>query len=66
VGWRALFTALVTLVRAEMATTAAAGFRSRRFLVTALVVLALLGGLALVVGHGIFDGDHGRFVDHGR
>jgi len=63
VGWRGLFAALVTLVRAEIAATAAAGFRSRRFLVTALVVLALLGGLALVVGHGFFDGDHTHLVE---
>jgi hypothetical protein len=62
VGWRGVLTALISLVRAEIAATAAAGFRSRRFLVTALVVLALLGGLALVVGHGLFDGDHGRFA----
>jgi hypothetical protein len=62
VGWRGLFAALVTLLRAEIAATAAAGFRSRRFLVTALVVVVLFGGLALVIGHGFFDGDHGHFV----
>jgi Domain of unknown function (DUF1707) len=66
VGWRGLFAALVTLVRAEIAATAAAGFRSRRFLVIVLVVLALLGGLALVVGHGLVDGDHGHLVRHGE
>ena len=64
-GWRALLTTLVTFVRAEIAATAAAGFRSRRFLVTALVVLALLGGLALVIGHGFVDGDHAaHFAGH--
>jgi hypothetical protein len=64
-GWRGLLTALVVLVRAEIAATAAAGFRSRRFLVVALVVLALLGGLALVIGHGFVDGDHAaRFAEH--
>jgi hypothetical protein len=66
VGWRALFMALVSLVRAEIAATAAAGFRSRRFLVTALVVLIVLGGLGLVAGHGFFDGDHGGFVHDGH
>jgi Domain of unknown function (DUF1707) len=66
VGWRGLLTALITLVRAEIAATAAAGFRSRRFLVAALVVLALLGGLALVVGHGLFDGGHGDLVPRGE
>jgi Domain of unknown function (DUF1707) len=66
VGWRGLLTALLTLVRAEIAATAAAGFRSRRFLVTALVVLGLLGGLALVVGHGLFDGGHGDLVSRGE
>ena len=63
-GWRGLLTALVTLVRAEIAATAAAGFRSRRFLVAALVVLGLLGGLALV-GHVFIDGDHAaHFAEH--
>jgi Domain of unknown function (DUF1707) len=66
VGWRGLLTALVTLVRAEFAATVAAGFRSRRFVVTALVVLALVGGLALLVGHGLFDGDHGHLAGHGE
>jgi hypothetical protein len=64
VGWRGLLAALVTLIRAEIAATAAAGFRSRRFLVTALVVLMLLGGLALVVGHGLFDSEHGHLLEH--
>jgi len=63
-GWRALLTALITLVRAEVTATAAAGFRSRRFLVAALVVVALLGGLALA-GHVFFDGDHAaHFAEH--
>ena len=61
-SWRGLLTALVTLVRAEVAATVAAGFRSRRFLVTALVAVGLLGGLALVVGHGFGDGGHGHLA----
>jgi hypothetical protein len=65
-GWRALLTALFTLVRAEITATRAAGIRSRRFLVLALVVLAWAGGLALVVGHGFWDGGHEHFLEHGR
>jgi hypothetical protein len=63
-GWRGLLAALVTLVRAEFAATVAAGFRSRRFVLTALVVLALVAGLALAVGHGFWDGGHEHFADH--
>jgi Domain of unknown function (DUF1707) len=63
-GWRGLLAILVALVGAEIAATAAAGFRSRRFLVIAAVVLVLLGGLALVLGHGFFDGDHGHFAEY--
>ena len=66
VGWRGLLAALVTLIRAEIAATAAAGFRSRRGLITALVVLTLLGGLAVVVGHGLFDSEHGHLLEHGE
>src|SRR3954469_8744500 len=68
-GWRALWSALVIQVRAEVAATAAAGFRSRRFLVVALVVLALLGGLVLLAGlagHGPGDGGHERLLPGGR
>jgi hypothetical protein len=58
------FTALATLVRSEVTATAAAGFRSRRFVVAALIVLALLGGLALV-GHVFLDGGHAaHLADH--
>ena len=66
-GWRALFAAVTALLRAEWAAAAAAGFRSRRFVLTALVVVALLAGLALVVvGHGIPDGGYEHVVprDH--
>jgi hypothetical protein len=61
-SWRGLLTTLVALVRAEIAATVAAGFRSRRFVVTALVVLALAGGLVLLAGHGFADGDHAHLA----
>jgi hypothetical protein len=63
-GWRGLLIALVTLVRAEFAATVAAGLRSRRFVLTALVVLALVAGLTLAVGHGFWDGGHEHLADH--
>src|SRR4051794_17005643 len=69
VGWRGLGAALVTQLRAEVTATAAAGFRSRRFLVIALVVLTLLGGLVLLAGlagHGPVDGGHERLLPGGR
>jgi hypothetical protein len=62
--WRRLLKALGTLASALVAATVAASFRSRRFLVIVLVVLALVGGPALAFGHGFFDGDYGRFAEH--
>jgi Domain of unknown function (DUF1707) len=64
-SWGGLFSALVVLVRAEVAATAAAGFRSRRGLVTALVALLLLGGLTIAVVHGFVDGGPGHLADRG-
>jgi hypothetical protein len=58
-GWRALWALLVAQVRHEVRAGRATGWRSRRFLVTALVALLLLGLVVAVVGfglHGLFDG----------
>jgi hypothetical protein len=59
VGWRALVALLVAQVRAELAATRAAGVRSRRFAVAAVVVVLLTGlvVLAAVSGHGFPGGD---------
>jgi hypothetical protein len=67
-GWRSLGSTLVTQVHSELHATRIAGPRSRRFLLSALVVLLLLGILvtlgALAV-HGLVDGGHGP-VDGGH
>jgi hypothetical protein len=55
VGWRALWAVLVAQLRHEVRATRAAGIRSKRFVLTALVALCLL---ALVVA-GIVSAFHG-------
>ncbi len=59
--------ALVTRVRTEVPAGLAAGFRSRRFLVVALLAIVLPGGLvgSLAV-HGLPDGGHEHAVTGGR
>jgi hypothetical protein len=60
-GWRRLGVLLTEQVRLEVATTIAAGPRSRRF-VLAVLLLVLVTGLLLTLGGlvmgGIWDGGH--------
>jgi hypothetical protein len=71
-GWRALGSGLVTRVRSDVRTAVAAGPRSRRFLVTALVAVLVVAALLTVLGlalHGLFDGggyEHGLGFEHHR
>jgi hypothetical protein len=64
-GWRSLGSTAVVQLRSDVQATLAAGPRSRRFLLTLLIavvvlgVLVALGSLAL---HGLLDGGH---PDHG-
>jgi hypothetical protein len=65
-GWRNLGSSVVTQVRSDLRAATAAGPRSRRFLITALVALLALGfliGMISLAVHGLFDG--GGFDDHG-
>jgi hypothetical protein len=58
-GWRALGSAAVTQVRADVLATVAAGPRSRRFVLTVLVALLVLGllvALGSLAVHGLFEG----------
>ena len=60
-GWRSLGSTAVAQLRSDVTAAVAAGPRSRRFLLTLLVAVVLvgllvaLGGLAL---HGLLDGGH--------
>ncbi|WP_138759822.1 DUF1707 SHOCT-like domain-containing protein [Modestobacter altitudinis] len=58
-GWRALAAALVAQLRQEVASTRAAGVRSRRALVTAVVAVVLVAVLVSLVVHGLWDGGPG-------
>lgn len=66
-GWRSLGTGVVTQVRSDWRAALAAGPRSRRFLVTALATLLVIGVLLSIVSlmvHGLSDGggfDRGPF-----
>jgi hypothetical protein len=75
-GWRHLGSSVVTQVRSDVRAAVAAGPRSRRFLLTALVALLVAGFLITMIGlavHGLFDGggfdghgfEDGGFGDHG-
>jgi hypothetical protein len=60
-GWRRLGSSAVTQVRSDLRAAAAAGPRSRRFLVTALVVLLAIGFLIAMISlalHGLTDGGY--------
>jgi hypothetical protein len=59
-GWRALAAALVVQLRQEVAATRAAGVRSRRAAVTAVVALVLVAVLVSLVAHGLWDGGPGE------
>jgi hypothetical protein len=68
-GWRQLGSTLVAQVRHDVQTAVAAGPRSRRFLLTALVAILLVGFLVTVAAlalHGMFDGgyDGDDFGEH--
>jgi hypothetical protein len=69
-GWRSLGSTLTAQVRHEISAAAAAGPGSRRFLVTALVAVLMLGilvGLGAVAVHGLADGGIGhQFPVDGR
>jgi hypothetical protein len=69
VGWRSLGTGVVTQVRTDVRAAVAAGPRSRRFLVTLLAALLVMGVLFAIVSlavHGLFDGGFdGRGFDGG-
>lgn len=70
-GWRQLGSTLVAQVRHDVQAAVAAGPRSRRFLLTALVAILLVGFLvtvAALVVHGMFDGgyDGREFGEHMR
>jgi hypothetical protein len=58
-GWRALAAALVVQLRREVAATRAAGVRSRRAVVAAVVAVLLVGVLVSLVAHGLWDGGPG-------
>jgi hypothetical protein len=63
VGWRHIASSLVAQLRHEVHATREAGVRSRRFLVSVLVALLLLGVLLTLGGlaaHGLFDGHPGQ------
>jgi len=65
-GWRQVGSSLATQVRYDLSGSVSAGLRSRRFLVTALVALLLLGvlvALGSLAVHGLLDGgeQHHRF-----
>jgi hypothetical protein len=58
-GWRAVGSAAVTQLRADVLATVAAGPRSRRFVLTVLVALLLLGllvALGSLAVHGLVEG----------
>jgi hypothetical protein len=63
VGWQAVLALLVAQVRAEITATRAAGLRSRRFAVAAVVTVLLVGLVVLgaVSGSG-FEGGHPPFA----
>ena len=70
-GWRQLGSGLVAQVRSDVRAAVAAGPRSRRFLLTALVVILLVGFLVTVAAlavHGMVDGgyDGHEFGEHMR
>jgi hypothetical protein len=71
IGWRRLGSTTVAQVRSDVRAAAAAGPRSRRFLLTALVGLLVIGFLIATIGlalNGLFDGGgyghHGGFHHH--
>jgi hypothetical protein len=64
-GWRHLVAVVVAFLGAQWATTIAAGFRSKRFVLTALTVLVLLVAASFVVGLDLFDHGHGHLPGHG-
>ena len=60
-GWRRIGTSVVDQLRYELQTTANSGLHSRRFAVTALVVLLFVAMVLMTVGailHGIADPGH--------
>jgi Domain of unknown function (DUF1707) len=70
-GWRQLGSTLVAQVRHDVQAAVAAGPRSRRFLLTALVAILLVGFLVTVAAlalHGMFDAgyDGEEFGEHMR
>jgi len=66
-GWRSVGSVAVTQLRSDVQAAVAGGPRSRRFLLTLLVALLLLGVLVALAGlavHGLFDGGAGGFHHH--
>ena len=58
-GWRPLAATLVAQLHHEFIATRAAGVRSRRFIVSALVAVVLVAALVSFVVHGLWDGGPG-------
>jgi hypothetical protein len=58
-GWRALAAGLVAQLRQEVAATRAAGLRSRRAVLSAVVAVVLVLVLVSLVVHGLWDGGPG-------